>query len=276
MTLRKGAAKGTGRGYKNLRAFPKDGSIHSQSARGMKQPQWVTKVMLSPHVAIKGLTPQQKKELIERVKKKGLPASMNYREAELVAMGRGGKDPSWDLPKVKYFGKTGKASPRGGKYAEKYQKTFYPPRGFKIEAHYEKTRNGYKHVARLYKDGVRFDEASVSYQGRTWESYEYETAIRALLKKTNALTPEEKQQFLGATAQKSHEEAIGSARTVGMVAAMGDIFGSTPKEKNDWKLRMIKAGMPGVEQPEDWNTLSEAEKSKRLDKIIALTRGNTP
>lgn len=84
-----GLGKGRGSGYRNI--IPRDPRVHSDAARGVKQPQWVTKVMLSPHVAIRGLTPTQKKELIERVKKKGLPASMSYREAELVAMGRGGK-----------------------------------------------------------------------------------------------------------------------------------------------------------------------------------------
>jgi hypothetical protein len=38
-TRRKGAARGTGRGYKNLRGFPRDPVVHAQAARGMKQPQ---------------------------------------------------------------------------------------------------------------------------------------------------------------------------------------------------------------------------------------------
>jgi len=36
---RKGAAKGKGRGYKNLPTHPKDPKVHSMSAKGMKQPQ---------------------------------------------------------------------------------------------------------------------------------------------------------------------------------------------------------------------------------------------
>jgi hypothetical protein len=39
MTTRRGAARGTGRGYRNLRGFPKDPFVHSQSAKGRKQPQ---------------------------------------------------------------------------------------------------------------------------------------------------------------------------------------------------------------------------------------------
>jgi len=36
---RRGAAKGTGSGYRNLRAFPKDPVVHAQAGRGIKQPQ---------------------------------------------------------------------------------------------------------------------------------------------------------------------------------------------------------------------------------------------
>lgn len=36
---RRGAAKGTGSGYRNLRGFPKDPLVHQQAGRGIKQPQ---------------------------------------------------------------------------------------------------------------------------------------------------------------------------------------------------------------------------------------------
>jgi len=39
MVNRKGAGKGAGRGYKNLRGFPKDPKVHQDSAKGKKQPQ---------------------------------------------------------------------------------------------------------------------------------------------------------------------------------------------------------------------------------------------
>jgi len=62
-------------------------------------------------------------------------------------------------------------------------------------------------------------------------------------------------------------------KAVGMVAAFGNIFCQTLKEKNDWKLRMIKAGMGnGLILPDDWDTLSEEVKAKRLDAVIAETR----
>ncbi len=64
-------------------------------------------------------------------------------------------------------------------------------------------------------------------------------------------------------------------KTVAMVSAMGDIFGETKKEKNDWKLRMLKAGFEnkGLSIPDDWNDLTEDEKETRLNKVIELARG---
>lgn len=56
------------------------------------------------------------------------------------------------------------------------------------------------------------------------------------------------------------------------IAAMGEIFADTQKEKNDWKMRMLKAGLPtqGFHPPEDWDNLSEDEKTKRLDGAIKI------
>lgn len=53
---------------------------------------------------------------------------------------------------------------------------------------------------------------------------------------------------------------------VGMAMAMGDVFGQNQKEKNAWKLRMAKAGLEskGLDIPDDWDTLSEDEKERRL------------
>jgi len=59
-------------------------------------------------------------------------------------------------------------------------------------------------------------------------------------------------------------------KTVAMVAKMGALFCSTPKETNDWQVRMLKAGLQnrGLIMPDDWNDLSEEEKTKRLNGAI--------
>ncbi|KKT23937.1 MAG: hypothetical protein UW07_C0019G0016 [Candidatus Nomurabacteria bacterium GW2011_GWF2_43_8] len=43
------------------------------------------------------------------------------------------------------------------------------------------------------------------------------------------------------------------------------------KESNDWKARMLRAGLEGrgLIMPDDWDTLPEAEKTKRLDGALA-------
>lgn len=45
---RKGAARGTGKGYKNLSRFPTDPKVHSDSARGRRQPQRVSYIVKIP------------------------------------------------------------------------------------------------------------------------------------------------------------------------------------------------------------------------------------
>lgn len=76
-----------------------------------------------------------------------------------------------------------------------------------------------------------------------------------------------------ALGEKREKKATNSMlRMVSAVAAMGEIFADTQKEKNDWKLRMIKAGLPqhALHVPEDWDNLSEDEKTKRLDGVIKV------
>lgn len=67
-------------------------------------------------------------------------------------------------------------------------------------------------------------------------------------------------------------QAEGALKTVGLIAMMGELFADTQKDKNDWKLRMLKAGISGLSIPEDWDTLTEAEKTRRLDAVIKLTK----
>ena len=60
-------------------------------------------------------------------------------------------------------------------------------------------------------------------------------------------------------------------KSVGMVAMMGDVIGGKSlKEKNAWKTRMLGAGLSnmGLMIPDDWNSVKEKEKKKRLDKAL--------
>jgi len=63
-------------------------------------------------------------------------------------------------------------------------------------------------------------------------------------------------------------------KMTGAIAKLGEVFGQTEKEKNDWKARMLKAGLggKGLEMPDDWDTLDEKTKKKRLDAVIKMTQ----
>ena len=67
------------------------------------------------------------------------------------------------------------------------------------------------------------------------------------------------------------EDPMAGIRSVGMVAAMGEIFhAGDQKAINDWKVRMLKAGLEnkGLIMPDDWDQLSEEEKDRRLSGAI--------
>lgn len=135
----------------------------------------------------------------------------------------------------------------------------------------ESTRSGFRHLATLMQNGSEIDKAKCCYQNRTWESFEFESVLRDLLGKT--FSDEEVKDFLQVASGRAKEELDSTMKTVGAVAMMGEIFGQDKKEKNDWKARMLKAGLPGLDVPDDWDTLPEAEKESRLNKVIALSRG---
>lgn len=140
----------------------------------------------------------------------------------------------------------------------------------RIEAvcEWKKTRMAFKHEATLIKDGITHETVKICYQNRTWERYEYESVLQKLIEHTKALTTDEKalcKQFIS----KDHTDWSGF-KTTAMIASLGDIFCQDQKQSNDWKQRMIKAGLgsQGLEMPEDWDNLDEDTKQARLDAVI--------
>jgi len=71
------------------------------------------------------------------------------------------------------------------------------------------------------------------------------------------------------------KKEVSMVKSVGMVAALGNIMTNNKKDSNDWKLRMLKAGLEnkGLSIPEDWDTLTEEEKEKRLNNVINVANG---
>lgn len=70
--------------------------------------------------------------------------------------------------------------------------------------------------------------------------------------------------------EPENSHADNDLKAVAMVAMLGDIFGTNQKESNDWKARMLKAGLEnkGLIMPDDWDTLDEDTKQARLDGAI--------
>jgi len=70
----------------------------------------------------------------------------------------------------------------------------------------EKTRNGFRHVVEYLRDGRGIESRSVSYLNRTWETYEYESAISALLDKmikNHILNPMDKSRIMEIAANRA-------------------------------------------------------------------------
>ena len=148
---------------------------------------------------------------------------------------------------------------------------------FKINDKYDiicesvKTRNGFKHVAQLKQTTFyqTISETKVCYLNRTWESFEYETVIEKLLSYNTDIFPKQTiTKFLKRQRGEYKKQAKSMFNTVSMVAQIGNILCNDQKEKNDWKKRMLLAGLPGLDIPQDWDTLSEEEKETRLNNVI--------
>lgn len=143
-----------------------------------------------------------------------------------------------------------------------------------VEAETYETRYSWGHKAWVYLDGEEIAGSRITYYNRTWEAYQFESVLYSLYekcKKQKLLNDRYLRLFkkmIDNGGRVERERVQSQMKTTAMVASLGALFGADQKESNDWKARMIKAGMPGIEMPEDWDELSEDEKQTRLDKVI--------
>ncbi len=150
-------------------------------------------------------------------------------------------------------------------------KTFRVNDEIEVVCESQNTRYGFRHLATLLRNGQERETAKRCYYNRTWERYEFESVLETLLEKTKTLSTDEKALFDAVIKDpKRSEDDCAGLKTVAMVAKLGELFGSTQTEKNDWKERMLRAGLAnkGLIMPDDWDTLDEDTKQKRLDGAI--------
>ena len=153
----------------------------------------------------------------------------------------------------------------------KYEKFFKIDEHATILCEWKKTRNGFKHEAALLVDGMLRDKVKICYLNRTWEAFEYQSVISKLLDKTGYLNDAERKQFMDGLGHKAHEEVQATFGNIAMIAKLGEIFHEGDKKGiNDWKARMLKAGLEplGLMMPDDWGGLDEEVKEERLNALI--------
>lgn len=151
-------------------------------------------------------------------------------------------------------------------------KTFEINDEYDIACERENTSSGFRHLATLMHKGRIVETAKCRYQNRTWERYEYESVMEKLLKKTSSISDEEKEEFFARNRGESLERVNKSLGILGAVCAMGEVLNDGDLEaQNDWKKRMVSASVgDGLSFPDDWDSLSEDEKKRRLDKVASL------
>ena len=148
-------------------------------------------------------------------------------------------------------------------------KTFHITDRIEVECDSKNTRNGFRHRATLVYDGRKCETATCSYLNRTWESFDFQSVLQKLIEKTKSLTDEER-TVAKKFAETGDKESDSMFKTLSMVMKIGEVFSENQKETNDWKTRMLKAGLEnkGLIMPDDWDSLSEDDKEKRLNSVI--------
>ena len=146
---------------------------------------------------------------------------------------------------------------------------------FKITEHLEvvcqseSTRYGFRHLATMMRDGSEIQDGKCTYQNRTWEAYDFQSVLFDVVKKAvkNNLITDEEAKVCDVFIREDQTDWSGFKATK-MVAQMGELFCDNQKDKNDWKARMLKAGLSGLSIPDDWDTLDEDTKEARLNAVI--------
>lgn len=143
-----------------------------------------------------------------------------------------------------------------------------------IVCDWHKTRNAFKHTATLIINGNDIETVKICYRNRTWERFEFESVLEKLIDETESLSADEKKAS-SEYVKNYRNESNSELKTIAAVATMGEVFGKTQKEKNDWKTRMIKAGLEhkGLIMPDDWDSLDEDTKEKRLNSVLVVLEG---
>jgi len=149
-------------------------------------------------------------------------------------------------------------------------KIFKITKDIEVVCESQKTRNGFRHLATLMRNGNEEASGKCCYLNRTWEKYEFQSVLYKVVENDECLSEEEKKickDFI----EGDHTD-WSDFKMVNQIAKLGEIFCDNQKDKNDWKTRMLKAGLgnKGLDIPDNWDNLPENEKTARLKKVTEL------
>jgi hypothetical protein len=127
-----------------------------------------------------------------------------------------------------------------------------------------------------------YGKARVNVEGSVAQLVSYSTTVAEITTlrhikeflKQNGFRADNSKQIMadygGEFSDRQESDGLTHLHTVAGVMALGDIFGHDQKESNDWKARMLKAGLEGrgLIMPEDWDQLTEDQKEARLNGAI--------
>lgn len=147
--------------------------------------------------------------------------------------------------------------------------------GYKVMCRSERTRYGFRHLCELTHNYNVIAKTKACYYNRTWESYEFQSVIhqaisaafdnrtRSQQKKGEAPNPLIKQYCEEIDARARGEETK-RFDPVKAICAVGALLTDTPEERAKWDKRMLST-VPGIDFPEDFDSLPVEEQQKRLD-----------
>lgn len=140
-----------------------------------------------------------------------------------------------------------------------------------ISAQSERTSYGFRHVATVFKNGSEVGFAKASYYNRTWEAFEFQSVSKSAISKSS-LSPKEK-EYAKRWLDGDRTDWTSFNRTYG-IAMMGELIGADQKQKNVLKAKALQVGLgnQGLSFPDNWSSLPEATKTKRLNAVMGILK----
>lgn len=154
-------------------------------------------------------------------------------------------------------------------------KSFEFGEGYKVMCRSERTRYGFRHLCELTHNYNVIAKTKACYYNRTWESYEFQSVIhqaisaafdnrtRSQQKKGEAPNPLIK-QYCDEIDARARGEETKRFDPVKAICAVGALLTDTPEERAKWDKRMLST-VPGIDFPDDFDSLPVEEQQKRLD-----------